>query len=193
MAKYVPMYRRRRSGATDYKARKKAISSMGVLLAVRVSDRNVSSQFIRPAVEGDEVISSAHSRVLRRLGWKGSLKSTPACHLLGLYAGRKAKAKGIEQAYLYNGLSPFIRGSRISAFVKGVSDAGVSVPISEEALPEKSRITGETIASYASSLLRDDREAYEKRFGGMLKIGFRPEEYVRSYEQTKSAIMEAKE
>ncbi len=95
------------------------------MLVVRVSNKNVSSQFVKPKVKGDEVLSSAHSRQLRKLGWAGSLKSTPACYLLGLLAGKKAKDKGVKEAVLYNGLVPFIKGSRIAAFVKGVVDSGV--------------------------------------------------------------------
>ncbi len=52
MADYVPMYRRRRSGATNYGARRKAISSRGTLLAVRISNKNVSAQFLKPTVTG---------------------------------------------------------------------------------------------------------------------------------------------
>ena len=46
--KYVPIYRRRRMGVTDYRARKKIITSSVPLLAVRVSSKNVSAQFIKP-------------------------------------------------------------------------------------------------------------------------------------------------
>ena len=69
---YVPIYRRRRMGATDYRARKKIITSSVPLLAVRVSSKNVSVQFVRPKAEGDQVVSSAHSRNLKKFGWKGS-------------------------------------------------------------------------------------------------------------------------
>ena len=102
---------------------------------MRVSSKNVSAQFIKPTTEGDQVLSSAHSRNLKKLGWKGSSKSVPACYLLGLLAGKRAKEKGVEKAYLYNGLSLFVNGSRVSALVKGVKDAGVDVPMSDEAAP----------------------------------------------------------
>lgn len=191
MAKHVPLYRRRRSGATNYNSRRKAISSRGTLLAVRISDKNVSAQFLKPTVTGDLVLSSAHSHALRKLGWTGSLKSVPACYLLGLWAGKKAKAKGIESAYLYNGVAPFVRGSRISAFVKGVIDGGVEVPFSEEAMPSEDRLTGESIAKYAVELA-SDKEEYEKRFSALLKAGFRPEDYAQNYRRMKDQIMGAK-
>ena len=81
------------------------------------------------------MLSSAHSHALRKLGWKGSLKSIPACYLLGLWAGKEAKKKGVEKAYLYNGPAPFVKGTRIPAFVKGVADAGVDIPFSDEVIP----------------------------------------------------------
>ncbi|MGA2665976.1 MAG: 50S ribosomal protein L18 [Nitrososphaerales archaeon] len=188
---YVPMYRRRRSGATNYGARKKAISSRGTLLAVRISGKNVSAQFIRPTVTGDVVLASAHSHTLRKLGWTGSLKSVPACYLLGLWAGKKAKEKGIESAFLYNGVAPFVKGTRIPAFVKGVIEGGVEIPFSEEAMPSDERIRGETIAKYAEELAKD-KQVYDARFSRLLKQDFRPEDYAKHQSRVRDAIVGAK-
>jgi large subunit ribosomal protein L18 len=187
--KYVPIYRRRRMGATDYRARKKIITSSVPLLAVRISSKNVSAQFIRPKTEGDQVVSSAHSRNLKKLGWKGSTKSVPACYLLGLLAGKRAKEKGVEKAYLYNGLSQFVNGSRISALVKGVKDAGVDVPMADEVAPSEDRITGKATAEYARSLLAENKEKYSKLFSGLLRTGFKPEEYEKNASALKAAIL----
>jgi len=186
---YVPIYRRRRMGATDYRARKKMITSSVPLLAVRISSKNVTAQFIRPKTEGDEVVSSAHSRNLKKLGWKGSSKSIPACYLLGLLAGKRAKESGVEKAYLYNGLSLFVNGSRIAALVKGVKDAGVDVPMSDEAVPSEERITGKPTADYAKSLLADDKEKYSRVFSGLIKTGFKPEEYPENTVALKQVIL----
>jgi large subunit ribosomal protein L18 len=187
--KYVPVYRRRREGVTDYRARKKMITSSVPLLAVRVSTKNVSAQFIKPKTVGDEVLCSAHSRNLKKLGWKGSTKSVPACYLLGLLAGKRAKAKGIDTAYLYNGLAAFVSGSRVSALVKGVKDAGVEVPMSDEAAPSEERITGKATADYAKSLLAEDKEKYSKVFSGLIRTGFKPEDYVQNASAMKQAIL----
>jgi large subunit ribosomal protein L18 len=185
---HVSLQRRRRSGLTDYRARKRAISSQRALLVVRISNKNVSSQFLNPKVKGDEVIASAHSRQLAKLGWKGSLKSTPACYLLGLLAGKKAIEKGVKEAVLYVGIVPFVRGSRVAAFVKGVTDAGVTVPFGEEALPSDDRVTGKAIADYASRLAAEDKDLYQSRFSGLLSAGFRPEDYPANFEKAKAAI-----
>lgn len=189
---YVPIYRRRRMGATDYRARKKIITSSVPLLAVRVSSKNVSAQFLKPKAEGDQVLSSAHSRNLKKFGWKGSTKSVPACYLLGLLAGKKAKEKGVEKAYLYNGLSLFVNGSRVSALVKGVKDAGVDVPMSDEAAPSQDSISGKVTAEYAKSLLSENKEKYSKIFSGLLRTGFKPEEYVENTTALKQAILKGK-
>ena len=117
------------------------------------------------------------------------MKSVPACYLLGLVAGKKASAKGVKDAVLYNGLSPFIKSSRIAAFMKGARDGGVQIPVSEDALPPEGRLSGEIIAKYASALLKDDKGAYQKRFSSLLRGGFKPEDYPAHFEETKRAIL----
>jgi large subunit ribosomal protein L18 len=188
MSTYVPLMRRRREGVTDYRSRKRAITSRATLLVVRISNKNVTSQFITPKVGGDLVVSSAHSRQLRKFGWKGSLKSTPACYLLGMLAGKKATEKGVKQAVLYNGVEPFIRGARISAFVKGIKDSGVEVPMGEEAFPSEERISGKAIADYASKLASEDKGLHDRVFSAMLKGDFMPEDYPKHFEAVKASI-----
>lgn len=192
MSTHVPLLKRRREGITDYRTRKRAITSSRPLLVVRISNKHVSSQFVKPTVKGDVVLSSAHSRELSKLGWKGSPKSTPACYLLGLLAGKKALSSGVKEAVVYNGLVPFIKGSRIAAFLKGVIDAGVSVPVGEEAFPSEERLTGKSIAEYAARLSSEDKGAYERSYSALLKEGFKPEEYPTHFEKLRAAITEAK-
>ena len=189
---YVPLLRRRREGVTDYRSRKRAIASDSPLLVVRITNKNVSCQFVKPTVKGDVVVSAAHSKELSKLGWQGSLKSTPACYLLGLLAGRKAVKEGVKEAVVYMGVAPFINGSRTAAFLKGVVDAGVDVPVGEEVFPSEERISGKSIAEYAERLSKDDEDAYKARFSAMLKSGFKPEEYPSHFDKTKAAVMEAK-
>ena len=188
MTGHVSLLRRRREGVTDYRARRRAIVSESPLLVVRLSNKNVSVQFVKPTVKGDVVMSSAHSKELVKLGWPGSAKSTPACYLLGLLAGKKALSSGVKGAVVYNGVAPFIKGSRIAALLKGVTDAGVEVPVGEGAFPSEERITGKSIADFASGMATNDKDSYEKFFSGLLKAGFRPEDYPAQFEKTKSAI-----
>jgi large subunit ribosomal protein L18 len=103
-------------------------------------------------------------------------------------AGKKAIEKGVKKAVLYNGVVPFIRGSRIAAFVKGVTDSGLEVPIGDEALPAQERITGKIIAEYAAKLAAEDATLYKATFSSLLREGFRPEEYPTHFEKVKLAI-----
>jgi len=188
MSAHVPLFRRRREGVTDYRSRKKAITSQKPLLVVRISNKNVSSQFVKPTVKGDVVLSSAHSKELAKLGWRGSLKSTPACYLLGLLAGKKAKKKGVKEAVAYTGLVPFIAGSRMAALLKGGLDSGWAVPAGEEAFPSEERMSGRSISEYATTLAREDRDSYKRNFSALLKAGFKPEDYPAEFEKVKAAI-----
>jgi large subunit ribosomal protein L18 len=189
MSTHVPLLRRRREGVTDYRARKRAITSQSVLLVVRISDKNAAVQFVKAKFTGDEVLSSASSRELAKLGWKGSLNSTPSCYLLGLLAGRKAAARGVKGAVLYNGVARFIVGSRVAACVKGVIESGLAVPADPESFPDESRVSGKPIADFAADLAKRDRTAYERRFSSMLKRGFKPEDYPANFEKMKQAIV----
>ena len=188
MPVHVPLLRRRREGVTDYRARKRAITSQKPLLVVRISNKNVSSQFVKPTIRGDVVLSSAHSKELAKLGWRGSSKSTPACYLLGLLAGKKAIKAGLKEAVTYNGLAPFINGSRVSALLKGVLDAGIAVPVGEEAFPSEERVTGKSLAEFAAKLAAQDGEAYSRSFSGLVRAGFKPEDYPAEFEKVKAAI-----
>ncbi len=188
MSTHVPLLRRRREGVTDYRARRRAITSQKPLLVVRISNKNAYAQFVKPTVKGDIVLSSASSKELVKLGWHGSSKSTPACYLLGLLSGRKALAAGVKEAVAYNGLVPFIRGSRAAALLKGVVDSGVSVPVGEEAFPDEGRLTGKSISEYAAKLSSEDKDAYQHTFSVLLKGGFKPEDYPAEFEKAKSAV-----
>ena len=189
MPVHVPLLRRRREGLTDYRARKRAIISQVPLLVVRITNKNVSSQFVKPTVKGDVVLSSAHSKELAKLGWRGSLKSTPACYLLGLLAGQKAAKAGVKDAVVYNGVIPFVAGSRVAALLKGVIDAGVAVPVGEEAFPGEERVSGKSISEFASKLGSEDKDAYAKRFSSILRSGLKPEDYPTEFERVKAAIV----
>ena len=188
--RYVPLLRRRREGLTDYRARRRAITSQRPLLVVRVSNKNISAQFVKPTVKGDLVLSATHSKELAKLGWRGSSKSTPACYLVGLLAGKKAAVKGVKEAVVYNGVVPFISGSRIAAVEKGVTDAGVTVPAGEEAFPGEDRLSGKDIADFAAKLAAEDKDAYTRSFSALLKSGFKPESYPSEFAKAKSAASE---
>jgi large subunit ribosomal protein L18 len=187
-AKHVYILKRRREGKTDYHKRKTILMGRSVFITPRISDKNISVQFAKPIPEGDKVIASAHSRELYNLGWKGSGKSIPGAYLVGLTAGLKAVKAGVNEAMLYVGLRRFASGSRLSAVLKGIIDAGVEVPADQDVLPAEERLHGEHIAEYAKSLLEQDKELYSRRFSRMVKMGLKPEEFPSHFEEIKRKI-----
>jgi len=187
--RYVEVFRRRREGKTDYKKRRALIISRLPFISVFISSKFIYSQLSVAEPKGDKVIASANSKQLLKLGWKGSGKSLPACYLTGLLLGKKGKQAGIDEAILYTGLRAYRKGSRISAFVKGVVDSGLALRVEEESLPEEERLKGEHIKAYAEELKKQGPD-YLKRFSSLLASGFSPEHTVESFEAVKAKIME---
>ena len=110
-------------------------------ITINVTNENTQVQILKPEIPGDKVIASAHSRFLLKDGWKGSRKNIPAAYLTGYFAGKKALSKGVDNAIVYSGTRKYTQ--RMAAGVKGVIDAGVKVPSSEEIFPPEDRINGE--------------------------------------------------
>ena len=110
-------------------------------ITVNITNENTQVQILKPGMAGDKVIASAHSRYLLEKGWKGSRKNVPAAYLTGYLAGKKALGKGANDAILYTGTRKYTQ--RMAAALKGVIDAGVQVPASEETFPSEDRINGE--------------------------------------------------
>jgi len=190
-SRYCMPFRRRRERKTDYKARKAFLLSGKPRLVARCSINNVSAQIVVAKPKGDEVVVSAQSKeVARKYGWKAPRGSVPAAYLTGFLCGLKAKAHGIEGAILDIGLYPPSNGARIFAVLKGVLDAEVNVPHSEEKLPDEKRIAGEHIAKYAQSL-GSDTEEYQSRFSNFLKEKTPPETLPKHVAQVKTDMMKA--
>jgi large subunit ribosomal protein L18 len=184
---YNPTLKRNRQLKTNYRKRAALLLSRRHFIVAKVSDQNVFCQFLKPTLKGDIVISSAHSRELRKYGWKGSTNSLPACYLTGFLLGKKSLAKGSDNAILYTGRDSFT--SRVAACLKGIVAAGVNVPVSEDNLPSDDRINGKHIAEYAK-ILKADEAKYNSVFSARIKEGLNPEEYPSHCETTKQKISE---
>lgn len=182
---YVHTLKRIRDDKTNYRKRAAILIGRHSFVTVKVSDQNVAAQVLKPTPTGDIVIASAHSRELEKQGWKGALNNLPACYLTGVLVAKKALEKGIKNAVLYVGKDHFT--SRVAACMKGIVDGGVSMPISEESLPEQERISGQHIAEYAESL-KENQEKYNSRFSAILKNGLNPENYPSHFEEIKSKL-----
>ena len=110
-------------------------------ITINVTNENTQVQILKPEITGDRVIVSAHSRFLLKDGWKGSRKNIHAAYLTGYFAGKKALSKGVDNAIVYSGTRKYTQ--RMAAGVKGIIDAGIKVPSSEEIFPPEERINGE--------------------------------------------------
>jgi large subunit ribosomal protein L18 len=110
-------------------------------ITVQTSNENVLVQIHKPEFAGDKVVASAHSRFLIAKGWKGSRKNVPAAYLTGYLAGKKALSSGTKDAILYSGTRKYTQ--RMAAALKGVIDAGLEIPASEETFPDETRINGD--------------------------------------------------
>ncbi len=188
---YRVPFRRRREGKTDYRARRALVLSRLPRLVVRRTLKHTIVQIVKAEVAGDNVVASAHSRELAKTyGWQGNCRNVPAAYLTGLLCGFKAVVHGVKEAVLDIGLNSSSRGARVFATLKGVLDAGVSVPHSEEMLPDETRVTGKHIADYGSQLSLNP-EIYQQKFSKLLSRGLRPEHLSEHFSLTKETIKSA--
>ncbi len=118
---------------------------------VRKTLKHTTVQFIKYDHQGDQIMVSASSIELKKLGWNGSTSNLPAAYLTGLLAGKRAVAQKIDSAVLDIGLHPPIKGSKVFASLNGIIDAGVELPHGEEILPNGERLQGKHISDKVSS------------------------------------------
>ena len=186
---YISTFRRIRERKTNYRKREKLLIGKKDFVTVNVSDQNISAQLIRPELLGDKVMASVHSNELLSYGWKGSRKNIPSCYLVGLLLGKKCIQKKITSAILYIGKRHFT--TKIAACLKGLSEAGLEMPISEEVLPSDERIQGTHIAEYAKKIKSND-DLYKSRFSSNLGSGLEPEKYPNHFSEVKDRIVNDK-
>lgn len=156
--------RRRRQGRTDYRKRLRLLKSRKIRIVVRKSLKNTQIQFIEYKEEGDKIIASAKSNeLLSKYDWKHSTASTPAAYLTGLLAGKRATDKGISECVLDIGRHQPVTGSKLFASLKGIVDAGVDCPFSEEKLPKEDRLMGKHLDKDATA---EVNEIKNKIIGG---------------------------
>ncbi len=184
-------FRRKREGKTNYKKRLRLLLAAKPRLVVRTSLKNIIVQIVEYHQQGDKVIISAHSSELDKLGWKFSKGNIPAAYLTGLLVGEKAKEKGLKDVILDIGLTSPVKGSRAFACLKGVVDAGVKVPFSEDILPKEDRIKGSHIAKYAEQL-KENKELYSKKFSEYIKLNIDPLQVPIVFDETKNKILKVK-
>ncbi|KAI7201485.1 hypothetical protein KC365_g18719, partial [Hortaea werneckii] len=96
-SRYQVKYKRRRSGKTDYAARKKLISQAKnkynapkYRLVVRFTKKDIICQIITSEISGDKVFAAAYSHELKRYGVTHGLTNWAAAYCTGLLVARRA-------------------------------------------------------------------------------------------------------
>jgi len=186
--RYRVPFRRRREGKTNYGSRRALVLSRVPRLVVRLTLKNTIIQIVEAESIGDKILVSTHSRELAKsYGWLSNGGNLSSAYLTGLLCGFKAINNGVEKAFLDIGLHIPSKGTRIFAALKGVVDAGVEVPHSENILPTESRLSGKHIAEYASQL-SSEPELFKSMFSKYLSKGLRPEELTEHFSKVKAKI-----
>lgn len=148
---YKVPFRRRREFKTNFRYRLKLLKSGLPRAVVRKTLKHTTVQFVKYESEGDIIIASATSLELTKLGWNGSTANLPTAYLTGLLAGKRAMEKKIGNAVLDIGLNSPVRGSKIFASLRGILDAGVTIPHGDGIFPSEDRISGKHISESTST------------------------------------------
>ncbi|MEM4593728.1 MAG: 50S ribosomal protein L18 [Zestosphaera sp.] len=187
---YKVPYRRRREGKTNYYKRYRMIKSGRLVRAViRKTNTQIIVQIMKFSVNGDEVIVGVSSKSLRKYGWLGDLNNTPAAYLTGLLAGGLAVKKNVDEVIPDIGLHKASKGARVFAAIKGLLDAGVKVPVSEEVVPSQERIEGQHIAEYARKLSFENEDLFRRYFGEYIKRGLDPRNLPQHFKEVREKIL----
>ena len=141
--RYYIKPRRRRESKTNYRRRLKLLKSRKIRIVVRNSLKNIYVQFVEYNEIGDKILASAVSKELvQNYKWNFSTSTTPAAYLTGLLAAKRARENGINEGVLDIGLKTPAKGSKVFAALKGVLDAGIDCPHSDDKLPSEDRLLG---------------------------------------------------
>ena len=123
--------------------------------------RHTSVQIVEFDAQGDQVLVTAHSRELLEMGWNKATGNLPAAYLTGYLAGKKAVAKGLNEAVLDIGLKVPAKGATVFAALKGMLDAGMSIPHGKDVLPSKERLAGKHIGDDVEQMIKDIKTRME--------------------------------
>lgn len=98
--RYQVKYRRRRTGQTDYFARRKLVqqdkrkyNTPKYRLVVRRTNRDIIAQVAYTRLEGDYIVGAAYSHELKEFGVKAGFTNYAACYATGLLLARRVLTK----------------------------------------------------------------------------------------------------
>ncbi|KAJ8607937.1 hypothetical protein MRB53_039941 [Persea americana] len=128
-SRFQVKYKRRRSGKTDYYARKRLITQAKnkynapkYRLVVRFTNKDIITQIVTSEITGDKVFAAAYAHELKRYGITHGLTNWAAAYATGLLLARRTLAKlKLDEAF-----------------------TGVEEPDGEFKLTEEEEVDGET-------------------------------------------------
>jgi large subunit ribosomal protein L18 len=182
---YLKPLKRREEEKTNYSKRLALVKSGQARLVVRRALNSINVQLVVYEPEGDKVLASAKSTQLEKFGWPLHKGNTPAAYLTGMLCAKRGMKKGTKEAVLDIGLVTPVHGSVVFAALKGAIDAGLKVPVSDDAFPSKERISGKHIAEYASKL---SPEEYKARFSKCVSKNADPKKAEEYFSKAVSQI-----
>ena len=182
---FTVRFRRRRAGLTDYKSRIRLLKSGEPRLVIRKSLNNLTAQIITYSRNGDNVLISANSGELKKLGWIANTGNIPSAYLVGLLLGKRALKSNIKSAIVDIGIAVSSKGSRTYSALKGAIDAGLDIPYNKDVLPDDKRVSGVHIAEYSKKL---SQEELGKKFSRYLKDNVAPADIGKLFESVKEKI-----
>ncbi|MAF34642.1 50S ribosomal protein L18 [Candidatus Woesearchaeota archaeon] len=133
-------YRRKREGKTDYKNRRRLLTSAKARLVVRKTNKHLTLQIVHYDPKGDKIQTSASTRELEKYGWKGATSNIAAAYLTGILLAKKA---GPVDVIADIGLQTSIKGGRLYAALHGSKQAGIKISLGEKTVPAKERMAGQ--------------------------------------------------
>ena len=157
-------YKRRATGQTDYHRRLKLLRSGMPRAVVRITNTQVICQLVSYEANGDLVLLAADGKSLRsKYAWPAgaSTKSVPAAYCTGYALAKQAQKAGHDEAVLDIGLAASTPGNRVFAALKGMIDAGMWVPHSEDIFPSDDRINGSHINDKIAGAVEKTKSAIE--------------------------------
>lgn len=176
-------YRRKREQRTNYKKRLHLLLSRKPRIVVRLTNTRVIAQLVTFTPLGDHVQVGLDSTALRKEGWTFACDNYPAAYLTGIHFGKKVLAAGVQEAILDTGLQTPLRKGKIYAFLKGVLDAGVIVPVgNKEIFPSEDMLQGKHIAPL-------EKVATAPQFAQYLKTGQKVAEMPTLVEKMKAQLL----
>lgn len=142
----IPL-KRRRENKTDYKARFSLLKSDKKRIIIRRTNKYMNLQLVETQESKDKILQGVSSKQLLNEGLEkklqGSLKSIPACYLIGKYFATKLNKS--EDYILDLGMARNVKGSRIFATINGLIDGGLKINVNKDSLPPKERINGSNV------------------------------------------------